>query len=226
MEHQTNRVGGSILVLGALLASSGGLLHGPQPVDVPAFEALDTSRWHASHVAIGLAGALFFAAAIYLARHFVGKSGEAWGIAGTAALLLAGIGVVGVGALETTGFSIAHGMHEAGDAAAAHSAFRTITAVMASVATAAGLAGASAALLYGIAMHWTRPWPEWLAWSGIGVGVALLAITLLGITLPGALARIPNLVGQAWWVAVGVILFQMGREGAPVPAYDSEIASV
>ncbi len=210
MDQKSYQLGGIVLILAALAGVVGSILHGPQPQTLDAYSALGTS-WAISHVAIGITGTLFVVAALFLARHFAGTAGEGLALTATGLVLVGGVAVFAIGALETSGFSA---VLAAGTGAAAQHAFLATSAVMGSLATAAGFLFPVAIAAYGLAMLKDGGWPGWLAWLGVVIGVASLAVNVFGISLP-----VPNLFGyvsNVWYAVLGVLF--MGRGGSATPA--------
>lgn len=217
MDRSGYRMGGIALLLAGLAGIVGGSLHGPQPETLADFAALG-ARWRIAHVAIGLTGVLFVVSALALAKYFGGTRGEGWALLGTGTLLLGGVGLLGVGAWETAGFSGLLSAQEGGAGAAAEHAFLATSWVMISMAEAAGFLIPAAIAAYGLGTLKVTGWPAWVSWLGIVIGVASLLIDLFGIPL-GAAAPLPLIAGMAWFGVLGVFL--MGRDtgaAADVPA--------
>ena len=216
MDRKSQQLGGILLLLAGLAGIVGIFLHGPQPGTLEAFAELGTG-WTVSHVAIGIMGTLFAISALFLARGFGGASGEGWAFAGSGALLLAGFAALAIGALETSGFSAALSAREAGGGAAAEHAFLATSYVMGSMATAAGFLFPVAITAYGLGMLKDQGWPAWLAWLGVVIGVASLAVRLFGIPL-GPVPNLPSYLGNGWFAIVGVIFMGRGRSTATADA--------
>lgn len=181
----------------------GGLIHGPQPGTLETFAERAGAGWTVSHVLIAVAGALFGIAAPLIARRFAGAPGEAWGLAGTGALLLTGVGFLAVGALETTGFQTVLGAAEAAEGTGGEAAYLATTAVMASLATAAGYTLAAAVAAYGVAL--VAGEPSWLGWAGVVVGVGYAGLTAFDLALP-VLPQAPFYLLGAWLAVAGGML--------------------
>ena len=84
---------------------------------------------------------------------------------------------------------------------------------MGSMATAAGFLFPVAIAAYSLAMLKEGGWPEWLAWLGLVIGVASLAVNVFGISLP-----LPNLFGyvsNGWYAVLAVLFIVKGRAAAP-----------
>lgn len=215
MDRTSTRLGGIVLVLAAVGALAGGILHGAQPGTVEAYAELGAT-WTASHVAIAVAGTLLAVSALFLAVRFAGSAGEGWALLGSGALLLGGVGLLAVGTIETVGFSGLAGAAEGGNAVAAQHAYLAASAVMTSLATAAGYLLPVAVVAYGVGMLGADDWPGWLGWAGIVIGAAALILTVTGITLPAA-PQLTFYVLHAWIMVVGAIFFGSGG-----PAADAE----
>lgn len=213
MNRATYQIGGSLLVLAAVIGVTAGFLHGPQPQSLEALAALGAG-WTVSHVFIAVAGTLFAVTSLFFVRHFAGSAGEGWALLGAGSLLLGGVGLLTVGAVETAGFTGLLGAEAGGEAVAAEHAFLATTAVMGAMATATSflMAGAIAAL--GAGMLGDAAWPGWLAWLGIGIGLAVLALNTFGIAVPGA-PGIPMYLLNGWIAVAGVIFFRAGRTALP-----------
>ena len=182
MDRKSQQLGGILLLLAGLAGIVGIFLHGPQPGTLEAFAELGTG-WTVSHVAIGIMGTLFAISALFLARDFGGSEGEGWALAGSGVLLLAGVAALAIGAWETAGFSGLLGAQEAGSGVAAEHAFLATSTVMSSMATAGRLLFPVAITAYGLGMLKDQGWPAWLAWLGVVIGVASLAVSVFGISL-------------------------------------------
>ena len=205
MDQKSYQLGGILLLLAGLTGIVGGVLHGPQPGTLEALAELGTA-WTVSHVLIGITGSLLVISALFLARHFGGSAGERWALVGSGALLLGGGAVLAIGALETAGFSA---LLAAGGGAAAEHAFLATSSVMGSAVTAAGFLVPVAITAYGLGMLKDQGWPEWLAWLGVVIGVASLAVNVFGIPL----GPIPDLfvyASDVWYAIVGVIFMGKG----------------
>lgn len=218
MEHTTRRseptprshnAAGLLLATGAVALVVGGLIHGPQPGTLEAYAERAGAGWTFSHVLIALAGALFGISAPLLGRRFAGAPGEAWGLAGTGALLLTGVGFLAVGALETTGFATVLGAAEAAEGAGGEAAYLATTAVMASVATAAGYTLAAAVVAYGAAMV-AGGSSAWLGSTGVVVGVGYAGLTAFGLALP-VLPQAPFYLLGAWLAVAGGMIARRPR---------------
>ncbi len=213
MDRKSQQLGGILLLLAGLVGIVGGFLHGPQPGTLEAFAELGTG-WTVSHVLIGMAGTLFAISALFLARGFGGAAGEGWALAGSGALLLAGVLALAIGALETAGFSA---LLAAGSGAAAEHAFLATSSVMGSMVAAVGFLFPVAITAYGLGMLKDQGWPEWLAWLGVVIGVASLAVNVFGIPL-GPVPNLPFYLGNGWLAIVGVIFMGRGRSAATADA--------
>lgn len=224
MDGRSFRIGGLVLLAAGLLGIIGGAMHGPQPGTVEALAEADLGRWNTSHIAIALAGFLFTVGALFLREHFAGSSGEAWALVGTGSLILAGVSVFAVGALETVGFGHLLAVAEGGQAVAAEHAYQAAMAVMIPFATAAAFVAAAAVATFGLSMLSVgEPWPGWLAWAGIVIGGATLLLEIFGITFPGAAEMLPFYLVNAWLAAAGLFFLGAGR-AAPAEAPAEERA--
>ena len=213
MDRKSQQLGGILLLLAGLVGIVGSFLHGPQPGTLEAFAELGTG-WTVSHVAIGIMGTLFAISALFLARGFRGAAGEGWALAGSGALLLAGVAALAIGALETAGFSA---LLAAGGGAPAEHAFLATSSVMGSMATAAGFLLPVAIAAYGLGMLKDQGWPAWLAWLGVVIGVVSLAVRVFGIPL-GPVPNLPFYLSNGWFAIVGVIFMGRGRSTATADA--------
>ena len=167
MDRSGYQIGGIALLLAALSSAIGSAFHGAQPQTLEVFSQLGAS-WTVSHVAIGVAGSLFVVSAIALVRHFAGAAGEGWSFLGSGTLLLGGVALLGIGAWETSGFSSLLAAQEGGAGVAADHAYLATSAVMSSMATAAGFLFPVAITAYGLGMLKESGWPVWLAWDRRG----------------------------------------------------------
>ena len=104
MDQKSYQMGGVVLILAALTGIVGNVLHGPQPATLDAYAALGTG-WMVSHVAIAMTGTLYVIASLFLARHFAGTAGNGHALVATGLVIVGGIAVFAIGALETSGFS-------------------------------------------------------------------------------------------------------------------------
>lgn len=215
MDRTSARLGGVALVLAGLMGIVGGFLHGPQPGTVEAYAELGTA-WTASHVAIAAAGTLLVVSALFLARSFVASAGEGWALLGSGVLLLAGVGLLAVGTIETVGFTALAGAASGGSAVAAEHAFLAASSVMTSMAMAAGYLLPVAVAAYGAAMLGADAWPGWLAWIGVVVGAGVLGLHLAGVTVP-AMPQLPMYLLNAWLVVAGVLFFGSAGPAASEP---------
>ena len=210
MDRKSQQLGGILILLAGLAAIVGNFLHPTQPQTLDAFAGLGT-QWTASHVAIGIAGTLFLISALLLARDFRRAAGEGWALAGSGALLLAGVTVLVIAALETAGFSRLLAAQEAGSGVAAEHAFLAVGSVMGSMVTAAGFLFPVATTAFGLGMLKDQSWPAWLAWLGVVIGVASLALNVFGIPLGPVQGALNSYLGSGWFVVVGVIFMARAR---------------
>ena len=213
MDRKSQQLGGILIILAGLIAIVGSVLHPMQPETLEEFADLG-ALWTASHVAIGIAGTLFLIAALHLARDFQRSAGEGWALAGCGVLLLGGVTLMVVGALETAGFSRVLAAQEAGSAVAAEHAFLAVTAVMESMGTAAGYLFPVATTAFAFGMLRDQSWPAWLAGLGVAIGVASLALNVSGTALGPVQDVLNRYLGRGWFVVVGVMF--MGRARAAV----------
>lgn len=214
MDRTAHRFGGILILAAALLGITGGVLHGPQPGTLEAFAELG-SGWTVSHVSIALAGTLFAVGALFLGRHFAGTGSEAWALAGTGLLLLAGFAVLTIGAIETAGFGQLLGASEGGNAVAAGHAYLGASAVMVSMAVAGGFLASAAVAAYGVGILSAESWPGWLGWLGIVIGLGAIGVRLAGITALAA-PQLALYVPMGWLGVVGIFL--LGQEGPRMSA--------
>lgn len=219
MDRSALRMGGVLVAALGVSAALGNFLHPPQPASLEAFAGMDQGVWNLAHVAIGVAGLLLVVSALFLARQFTDAAGEGWALVGAGSLILGGVGILAVGAIETSGFQALLGQVDSAGAGAEH-AFLAATAGMGALATAAFLLMATGVLTFGVAMSRSEAWPAWAAWSGVAIGALGLVINVTGILLPDAVANVPFYLIAAWFVAAGSLLFMMGR---PQPAPQAEI---
>jgi len=206
MDRQTNQLGGGMLAAAAVLGVLGGAFHAPQPGTLDAFAQIDLGRWRASHVSIALAGSLYVVSALFLARHFSRSRAEGLALAGAGALLLAGLALVAVGAIETTGFSRLIALQANDPMAAAHG-FQAVSITMQSLLAPAPYAFPLAVIAFGAVML-RAGGPQWLGWAGVAIGVGMLALRLFGITIPAPFTLIPNYVSSGWFVIFAAYLAQ------------------
>ena len=174
-----------------------------------AYAALGAS-WTISHVSISMTATLLLIGSLFLARHFAGTAGNGLALVAAGLLIVGGVAIFALGVLETSGFSAA----AAEGGVAGQHAFVAISAVMGSMFTGSGFLFPVALAAYGVAMLKDSGWPAWLAWLGVLIGVASLALNIFGITLPG-----PGILGyltNAWYLVLGVLF--MGRGGSSAPA--------
>lgn len=216
MDRTSHRLGGIVLVVAALAGLVGGLLHGPQPGTLEAYGELGTA-WTVSHLGIATAGAFFVVASLFLLRGFQGSPGEGWVLAGAGLLVVGGVALLGVGAIETAGFSGLAGAAEGGNAVGAGHGFLAATAVMTSLATSAGFLIPAAVAGIGVGVLRHGDWPGWLGWLGVILGLAVLALQVSGVTVPGVPA-LPLYLQNAWFAVVGVVFFRLGSPSDAAPA--------
>jgi hypothetical protein len=215
---------------GAGLALAGGgvalvvavLLHAPQPSTLEALQALDGTKWAASHWLI-VAGALLLTTGLVgLSFAVEGAGRPAAALFGRVGALVSGTLFVLVGGLETMTFtSLA-----AADSAAAGT-FLAINAVVLGAAGIAFVAFWSGIVATCFAILVDARWPQWVAISGVLIGVTNVGLTVTGMGSE-IVQMAANLVGFAWVAAVGVLLYRSaGADAAPgarMPA--SEVAGV
>jgi len=213
MDQKSYQLGGIVLVLSSLTAAVGSFLHGDQPATLDAYNALGTS-WAVSHVAIGISATLLLIGALFLARHFAGTAGNGLALVAAGSLIVGGVAIFALGALETSGFSAA----AAEGGVAGQHAFVAVSAVMLSMSAGAGFLFPVALAAFGLAMLQDSGWPAWLAWLGVVLGVATLAVNVFGIPL----GPVPNVFGylsDGWYVILGVLFMGRGQAGqAATPA--------
>ena len=209
MDQKSYQLGGIVLILAALASALGSFLHADQPATLDAYNALGTS-WTVSHVSISLSATLLLIGSLFLARHFADTAGYGLALVAAGVLIVGGVAIFALGALETSGFSAA----AAEGGVAGQHAFVAISAVMVSMATGSGFLFPVAIAAYGLAMLKDSGWPAWLAWLGVLLGVVGLGLNIFGITPPG-----PGILGylnNAWYLVLGVLF--MGRGGSSAPA--------
>ena len=106
MDQKSYQLGGIVLILSALAAAVGSFLHGPQPDTLDAYNALGAS-WQISHVSISVSAVLLLIGSLFLARHFAGTAGNGPALVAAGSLIVGGVAIFALGALETSGFSAA-----------------------------------------------------------------------------------------------------------------------
>lgn len=213
MDRKSQQLGGIFIILAGLIAIVGNVLHPTQPETLEAFAELG-ARWTASHIAIGIAGTLFLVSALHLARDFQRSAGEGWALAGSGVLLVGGVTVLLIGALETAGFSRVLAAQEAGSGVAAEHAFLAVGAVMGSLVTAAGFLFPVATMAFALGMLRDQSWPAWIAGVGVVIGVASLALNVSGTALGPVQDVLNRYLGNGWFIVVGVMF--TGRARAAV----------
>ena len=212
MDQKSYQLGGIVLILSALASAVGSLLHGDQPATLDAYNALGAS-WAVSHVAIGISATLLLIGSLFLARHFAGTAGNGLALVAAGSLIVGGVAIFALGALETSGFSAA----AAEGGVAGQHAFVAVSAVMLSMSAGAGFLFPVALAAFGLAMLQDSGWPAWLAWLGVVLGVATLVLNIFGITLPGP--GILSYISNAWYLVLGVLFMGKGQAGqAATPA--------
>lgn len=219
MDRTSYQLGGILLVVAGIGGVVGAVLHGPQPGSLEALAGLGAA-WTASHVLIGLAGALFGASAFFLIRHFAGSPGEGWALGGAAFVLLSGVAFLTIGAIETHGFSMLQGAAD-GNAVAAEHAFLAASSFMASVAAAAGYLFPVAVGALSAGMLKDGAFPGWLGWTGLAVGAFALVLHASATTVFG-MPYLPIILLNLWFALGGFYLFGAGRERVPdrIPVTD------
>ena len=180
MDQKSYQLGGIVLILSSLTAAVGSFLHADQPATLDAYNALGTS-WAVSHIAISISATLLLIGALFLARHFAGTAGNGLALVAAGSLIVGGVAIFALGALETFGFSAA----AAEGGVAGQHAFVAVSAVMMSMSLGSGFLFPVALAAYGLAMLQDSGWPAWLAWLGVVLGVATLAVNAFGIMLDG-----------------------------------------
>lgn len=98
------RIGGSALVVGAVMLAIGVGLHAPQPQDLAAYASTPPGAWMLSHWLIALSALFLVAGSLALARHLFGTNGDGWATLGLAGQLISGALFVGVAAPEIAAF--------------------------------------------------------------------------------------------------------------------------
>src|SRR3989442_13577760 len=73
------RIGGSALVIGAVLDGVALLIHPPQPMDLTAFAALPHGQWVAAHWLFSVGTVFLVAGLVGAAGAFFGPDGGGWG---------------------------------------------------------------------------------------------------------------------------------------------------
>jgi hypothetical protein len=210
------------MAVGGVTLAVAQLLHAPQPATQEALQALDGTRWAASHWLIVVGAVLVTTGLVGLSLSVEGAGRPALALLGRVAAVLAGALFVLVGGLET--------MTYAGIASAGPEAAGTFLAVNAVVLGAAGiglLVFWSGIIASCFAMLADARWPQWVAISGVLIGMANIGLTVTG--MGGAMVPMAaSLVGFAWVAAAGVLLHRSAgvdaAPGARMPA--SEAAAV
>ncbi len=203
MDQKGYQLGGIILILAALTGVVGSLLHGPQPETLDAYAALGAS-WTISHVSISMTATLLLIGSLFLARHFADTAGYGLALVAAGLLIVGGVAIFALGALETSGFSAA----AAEGGVAGQHAFVAVNAVMGSLFAGAGFLYPVAIAAYGLAMLKDDNWPVWLAWLAVVIGLAELAMNLFGLS-GGGVSTTLGYMSSGWYAVLGVLF--MGR---------------
>src|SRR3989442_12668136 len=99
------RIGGSALVIGAVLDGVALLIHPPQPMDLTAFAALPHGQWVAAHWLFSVGTVFLVAGLLALARPFFWTNGGGWGTIGFVGAIVTGGVFVPVVGPEIVGVS-------------------------------------------------------------------------------------------------------------------------
>jgi hypothetical protein len=201
---------------GAGMALAGGagafvaaiLLHAPQPSTLEALQALDGTKWAASHWLIVAGTLLLTTGLVGLSLAVEGAGRPAAALFGRVGAIVSGTLFVLVGGLET----MTYASLAAGDAAAGG----TFLAVNAAVLGAAGIAFVvfwSGIIATCFAMLADARWPQWVAISGVLIGVVTVGLTVTGMGSEMVQMAV-NLVGFAWVGAAGVLLHRSAAADA------------
>lgn len=206
----TRSIGGTVLAASAVVLAASVLLHPPTGDSLAAYAEASGGFTLAAWL-MALAGLLWVAGTIVLARQFNGTRSEAWATLGYTGALFGGIGLFLVGAIESFGFEgLATGAifshTEEAYTALAYTSFG-----LGMIGIAAYYAGVA---FFGVAMIRSDDWPGWLGWSGAAVGTAIVALQALADGQPETLLMAASMIGLVWVAVAGWTLRGMGTETA------------
>lgn len=196
------RIGGSALVIGAVLDGVALLIHPPQPMDLTAFAALPHGQWVAAHWLFSVGTVFLVAGLLALARHLFGTNGDGWATIGFGATIVTGALFVAIVAPEIVGFSA---LAQSGADAGAQHAYNAINLNLMSLVHVAGPLFWLGGACFGLAMMNDGAFPRWLGQLGAALGVVeiasnwLLANSWLGF-------RVVFLAGFVWLAYTGYTL--------------------
>src|SRR4030095_4033668 len=120
------RLGGSALLLGAIVFGVAIMIHAPQPADLAAFSTLPRGMWMSSHWLRAIGTVLMAGGFTAFARHMARTEGEGWSVLGLATILVTSALFVVIVAPEVAGFDTLRAMNTASDNVGAQHAYIAI----------------------------------------------------------------------------------------------------
>ncbi len=195
------RIGGSALVIGAVLFAVGVALHAPQPADLAAYVTTSQGPWMASHWFLAVSQVFLVAGALGLARHLFGTNGDGWAMLGLGGSIVTGALFVAVVAPEIGAFPM---LAQGTDAGAQH-AYQAINANLMSMVNVGIPLFWLGFGSFAMAMTQDSTFPRWLGQTGIAMAVIQIVAHFMNIP-NWTVARLIFILGAAWIAYTGYML--------------------
>lgn len=204
----TRAVGGAVLVGSAAVLAAAIILQSDAPASLAAYRA-DASTL--GSLLMALAGLLWIAGAMVLARNFDGTRSEIWATLGYGSAIFAAVALFAGGAIQGFGY---FGLATGTILPHTEEAFTALAYTTWSLGFMGMAAYFAAVACFGAAMLGTG-WPRWMGWSGIAIGGAIVTLNVLFVAVDGIgqeLIAALSMIGLIWVAVAGWTLHGMGRE--------------
>lgn len=219
----TRTIGGLALTASAVVLTLSVLLHPAATSSLAAYRAVAGTTSLAGWT-MALAGLLWVAGTVVLARQFNGTRSEGWATLGYAGAIFGGVGLFLVGAIESYGFQ---GLATGAVFSHTEEAFTALSYASFAVGMLGVVAYYAGVALFGVAMIQSDAWPGWLGWSGASIGTAIVALQAVGYAGPAYenLFMSLSMIGLIWVAVAGWTLRALGRVASPESAGRSEVVA-
>lgn len=209
----TRTIGGLALTGSAVVLTFSVLLHPTAMNSLAAYRGVGGASNLAAWT-MALAGLLWVAGTVVLAREFNGTRSEGWAALGYAGAIFGGVGLFLVGAIESFGFE---GLATGTVFSHTEEAFTALSYASFGVGMLGVVAYYAGVALFGVAMIQSDGWPGWLGWSGTFVGTAIVVLQV--VAPPGPVSETLfmslSMIGLIWVAVAGWTLRGLGRVARP-----------
>lgn len=219
----TRMIGGLALTGSAVVLTLSVLLHPTTTSSLAEYRRVAGASSLAAWT-MALAGLLWVAGTVVLARQFNGTRSEGWATLGYAGAMFGGVGLFLVGAIESFGFQ---GLATGALFSHTEEAFTALSYASFGVGMLGVVAYYAGVALFGVAMIQSDGWPGWLGWSGAFIGTAIVALQVVGAPGPVSetLFMSLSMIGLIWVAVAGWTLRKLDRVVRPEPAGRSEVVA-